>query len=763
MSSEPNCIWTVGAETCWGSVMVAARQHDEADEIASLGRWWLSPGATRLALSPVAARLLEVEQNASLETCLFQVRAEDLPSLEATLRAISDGDRGVECEFRIVVRGKYRRWLRLKPVLVQSGGIAAGILTDITSARHAAMCRRVSDAVNHYLAGTDAVDEAILKIIQFVCEDLGWEWGAFWALEQRPGRAHVLQCRYCWHSPAPSLSRFKRDREKIVLVAGEGIVGKVWASGMAQWIDDIARHVDVEQTDAVRAAAPQSAYFFPVTFLGPDGGLQKPGVIEFFSANLRQREVHLPDLTEPISALVALIAQAVQCVSQQERIRLLAQTDAMTGFVNRHHFHQLLDQACRSSRPGHTFGIIFVDFDQFKLVNDAFGHEAGNLVLAQFSQRLACIAPQGWSIGRLDGDEFAIISMLHTSQDEIDQVAEAVLNAARTRFLYGAQELAVSVSIGIGIFPQDGATTSELLYAADAAMYVSKRNGGDLSSHFDPDSTTQQVEIARQLKLSSELHYALARREFFLEYQPIFDSAGEYVVAAEALIRWRKPNGEIVPPQVFIPIAEQSRFVVQLGRWVIEQVCCDLAQIQSARLPELRVHINMAAPEFLDPELPQRLAAICAAAHTRPRQICLELTEGVVMKDTNKSLSIMHALRAHGFDISLDDFGMGYSSLSMLKKLPITSLKIDRLFIAGVPNDRDDCAIVRTILDLGRNMKIQVIAEGVEIDEQLGFLRQFGCTLVQGYLLGRSMPLAHLIVLLARPGKGKHPSSYRAV
>jgi EAL domain-containing protein (putative c-di-GMP-specific phosphodiesterase class I) len=219
------------------------------------------------------------------------------------------------------------------------------------------------------------------------------------------------------------------------------------------------------------------------------------------------------------------------------------------------------------------------------------------------------------------------------------------------------------------------------------------------------------------------------------------------VVAAEALIRWRKGSGEIVPPHVFIPIAEQTRFIVELGRWVVEQVCRDLPRMQAAGLPELCVHVNMAAPEFLDPALPRELLAIATAANIKPRHICLELTEGVVMKDLTRSLPIMLELHSLGFEISLDDFGMGYSSLSMLKKLPVTSLKIDRLFMAGVPHDRDDCAIVRTILDLGRNMKIRVIAEGVETDKQLGFLRQFGCTSIQGYLLGRPMAMSKLLAL----------------
>ncbi|MEO7577172.1 MAG: EAL domain-containing protein [Massilia sp.] len=733
------------AGTAWDAARAQAMRRDPADEIAGLGRWWLDAGGCRIALSPVAARLLEVPQGASLDSCLAHVKAEDLPQLRAALAA---GGGRVECEFRVVGLGQRLRWLQLRPVHVGDTGIVAGMLTDITFAKHAAMRKKFNFALTQYLVGTDTVDEAIVKIIQLVCEDLGWEWGAFWALDQRAGHEDVLRCRYSWHSPDRELAPFKQASERIVFAAGEGLVGKVWASGNAQWIDDAGSQFDFKRIDAARACALQSAYFFPVTFLGPDGSLRNPGVLEFFSDMPRQREAQLPGLAESISAL---IAQTVQRVTQQESIRLLAQTDEMTGLANRRHFHHMLDQACRRNPAGHTFGVLFVDLDQFKPINDAFGHEAGNLVLTEFAQRLLRIAPPGWRIGRLGGDEFAIISLPGTDLDEIDQVAEQVLHAARARFSYRQHELSVSASIGISIFPQHGGGTAELLHAADAAMYLSKRNGRNLASHFNGESSRQQLEMARQLTLMSELHYALARNEFFLEYQPIFDSSGEHVVAAEALIRWRKANGEIVPPHVFIPIAEQSRFIVHLGRWVVEQVCRDLPQMLAAGHPALCVHVNMAAPEFLDPELPRELVAILSAARVKPQHICLELTEGVVMKHVNKSLPIMQELRQLGFEISLDDFGMGYSSLSMLKKLPITSLKIDRLFMAGVPHDRDDCAIVRTILDLGRNMKMRVIAEGVETDEQFGFLRQFGCTLIQGYLLGRPMPMARLVRLPAPP------------
>jgi predicted signal transduction protein with EAL and GGDEF domain len=328
---------------------------------------------------------------------------------------------------------------------------------------------------------------------------------------------------------------------------------------------------------------------------------------------------------------------------------------------------------------------------------------------------------------------------------EVEALAQRVAACARDRFQYMGHQLAVSASIGISMFPDHGANTAQLLHAADAAMYASKRNGRNRVSHYNDAQGAEQDVLARQLILLSELQHAFERGEFFLMYQPITDAHGETLEAVEALIRWRKADGTLVPPDQFIPVAEQSRLIVLLGRWVVQQVCRDLPRMHAAGMLGVKVHINMAAPEFLDSGLPEELMAIVHAAGVDPSCLQIELTETVVMSHLDTSLPIMRKLAQLGFEISLDDFGMGYSSLSLLKTLPIASLKIDRVFLEGVPRERDDCAIVRTMLDLGRNMGIGVIAEGVETDAQLGYLRQFGCTLVQGYLLGRPMAMPQLL------------------
>ncbi|MTV41774.1 putative bifunctional diguanylate cyclase/phosphodiesterase [Duganella radicis] len=727
-----------------------AAYRDPIDALAGLGRWSMVRGAPHLCLSAMAMRLLGAESGDETPW-IERVVPEDRQLLDGALSAIVTSGAAVSCEFRLVEREQGVRWLRLQSVAAEQRMVATGMLTDITTIKRAALRERFNFALTQYLIGTDTLDEAVYKIIHLVCEELGWEWGAFWALE-RHGAAEALRCRHIWHAPERDYSPFRSAATTLVVAPGQGAVGQAWRSGQSLWVDASGEHSDA-RVRAARHCGLQSGFFFPVTYVAGDGRLHSAGVLEFFSNEPRQREAQLPGLAESISAL---IAQTGQRMVQQERVRVLAQTDEMTGLFNRAHFHALLDAACAQGEP---FGLMYIDLDQFKPINDGFGHAAGNLVLCEFAERLRQLAPAGARVARLGGDEFALMAPPGWDQRALDALSAAVLDAARARFNYMGHDLSVSASIGVSMFPLHGVDTAQLLHAADAAMYLSKRNGRNLVSYFCHESDTQQRVVAAQLLMLSALQDALQRNEFFLEYQPIRDLRHERTVALEALIRWRKADGTVVPPDQFIPVAEQSRLIVFIGRWVIEQVCRDLPRLQAAGMPDIQVHVNMAAPEFLDDDLPRELMAIVGAAGIAPSRICLELTEGVIMRRIDKTLPIMRELVRLGFEISLDDFGMGYSSLSLLKTLPISSIKIDRVFLQGVPHDRDDCAIVRTIIDLGLNMRLRVIAEGVESATQLGFLRQFDCTQVQGYLSGRPVVLASLLAA-AQENRPKVSSSH---
>jgi predicted signal transduction protein with EAL and GGDEF domain len=357
----------------------------------------------------------------------------------------------------------------------------------------------------------------------------------------------------------------------------------------------------------------------------------------------------------------------------------------------------------------------------------------------------------------LGGDEFALV-VACSSDDALSELALQVLEVARAPFLYHGVELTLSASIGVSRFPENGQTTPELLRSADAAMYRVKQNGRnscDIFSNSNPSSIAKlQASLAQRLSIETELHHAIANKELFLLYQPIFDVSSSLMHGMEALIRWRRANGDLVPPDVFIPIAEQSHLIVEIGQWVMAQACADLSKLYHANFNDLKVHVNMAASEFTNVNLPNVLCELARAHQVPSSSITLELTEGMLMKQPERVVSVMRNLRNLGFEISLDDFGMGHSSLSMLKNLPITSMKIDRSFVRDIAKNQSDSAIAKAILTLGHSLKLDVIAEGIETDAQLSKLKEEGCHLVQGYLLCRPLSLDSLISMHSNSAVG---------
>lgn len=723
---------------------------DPAEELAGFGRWWFDPAASRIALSNNAAAFLDVPADANtLEDCFANVVPDDFAALAEKLSQRKGAAAHIDCEVRVVNEQNGLRWLRMAmlPRREAGAGTVAGVLWDITAAKHAGMRERFSFESTQFLIGTHSLGEAVTKVIRLVCESLGWEWGAYWSLEQDRDGRQTLGCKYFWHSPSYPLASFTADSRLLRMASGEGLIGQVWQSGRASWVEDVATDGAFLRRKSAQECGLHAGYAFPVAYTAADGSRHSPGVLEFFSSLPRQRDAQLPHLS---AAIGALIAQTVQRLEQEKRIRRMARVDELTGLANASHFYQTLDAACREgAASGEPFGIVYIDLDRFELINDALGRKAGNTILRKFGNRLKALAPQDACVSRLGGDKFAILMPAPHSPARSGALAEQVLGTVRTPFMVGGHALTLTASVAVSVFPDNGSTCTELLQSANAVVRKSKEDNIGELSFISPDTLhaleQRQSSLVRQLKIETDMHRALQNEEFFLEYQPVFDTSGEHMAAVEALIRWRKPDGEIVRPDIFIPIAEQSRLILQIGRWVVKRACADLPLLHRAGFTDLQVNVNLAAQEFIDAGMPDELARLTAAAGLKPHHLCLELTENAVMKHAELVIPVMHALRDAGFKISLDDFGTGRSSLSRLKRLPISSLKIDRSFLQGVPADREDCAIVRTILDLGRHMKLQVIAEGVETDAQLSFLRQFGRPLIQGYLLGRPMPVDALL------------------
>ncbi|MGV3742340.1 MAG: putative bifunctional diguanylate cyclase/phosphodiesterase [Burkholderiaceae bacterium] len=728
-----------------------ATRIDPLEETANYGRWWLDMKASRLLLSRHAAHLLGARTclHALPEDLTERIVHDDIALFLHTLSSASEAHNEIDFQFRTVSEQKGLRWLRMRALQEATGEtfLRSGVLMDITPTRIAALRERFSYEVTQSLVGQDNLDEAVNKVLQLVCENLGWEWGAYWALDPH-ARGETLVCTHYWNFSADELQAFTEETCTIRFAPGEGFVGRVWSTGTAAWAEDASFDPVFHRRKGMRESGLQSGYIFPVSYTDEEGKGHRVGVLEFFSRFPRQCEAQLPNLSAPIGSL---IAQTVLRMEQQERMRRLAQTDDLTGLANRAHFHCLLNEACaHASERNESFALLYIDLDRFKPINDVFGHDAGNAVLREFARRLQAFAPEPSHIGRLGGDEFAILAPVGSMQAKAscDALSDAIHHAATLPFQFEGHALQIAASIGMALFGRDGATSQELLRSGDAAMYRDKRSKRKAIWHRSAVSipSLRPVPMPPQaVSMEAELRIALEQEELFLEYQPIIDNFSRRTVAIEALIRWRRADGSILRPDMFIPVAEKSRLIMQIGRWVFKRACKDLVALHDAGYVHLKVGINMAAIEFTDPHLPTELKAILDAHGIHPRHICLELTESTVMKHPEKAIPVMHALRRMGFAISLDDFGMGHSSLSRIKNLPITSLKIDRSFIKGLPGDRGDGAIVRTILELGRHMGLAVLAEGVETDAQLGYLTQFGCPLVQGYLLGTPAPAHRLL------------------
>ena len=443
----------------------------------------------------------------------------------------------------------------------------------------------------------------------------------------------------------------------------------------------------------------------------------------------------------------------------ERRICYLARFDTLTKMPNRMQFQHLLHQAItRTTRRSRGLALLYVDIDNFKEVNDTFGHEAGDRVLETMGERLARVLPKDSVVGRLAGDEFAIFaedtddSPAH--HDQAGALARIVLREVSRPLHVGEQEIEVTASVGIALCPEQGDNVIDLIRNADAAMYHAKRAGRSCHVFYSPEMNAAAVE---RLLLKSKLRRALDRDEFVVRYQPKVDLGSGEVVGAEALLRWRLPgHGEIAPSQ-FIPLAEESRLILDIGAWVLNQVCVDYALWRKQVPDPGRVSVNLSLKELSHASFIPRCRSVFEKHRVHPSCVELEITETTLMMDAQRTLPLLDELRSMGVHLSIDDFGTGYSSLSALQQFPIGTLKIDRSFVTNAATDPDDATIVRTIIEMGRSLGLQVLAEGIETEEQRHFLLHSGCQFGQGRLFGEPMASAEFLEMVLRQATGQHP------
>ncbi|HWG33039.1 MAG TPA: EAL domain-containing protein [Gemmatimonadaceae bacterium] len=439
-----------------------------------------------------------------------------------------------------------------------------------------------------------------------------------------------------------------------------------------------------------------------------------------------------------VSHFVGVQHDITELKRYQDDLEHQANHDALTGLANRNLLKDRLEQsialAHRYERP---FSVTFIDLDNFKLINDSLGHDIGDQVLRIAGERLSACIREGDTVARLGGDEFILLVAEHRQNDSSLRVAQRVVSAISEPFVIGQREFKVTCSLGIASFPHDGTDAETLLRNADTAMYRAKDLGRNT---FQLYSAEMNANLDERLMLETDLWNALKRNEFVLHYQPKVALETGRIVGMEALLRWRHPAKGMIPPGRFIPIAEESSLIVEIGNWVIREACAQNRAWQNAGLRRVPVAVNISGRQIHHKDLVTTVGRTLASTGLSPRYLEIELTESAVMSNTDAAINTLTRLREMDVQISLDDFGTGYSSLSYLKRLPVTGLKIDQSFIRDLATEPDDAAIVRAIIVVAQELLLTVTAEGVETVEHVEFLKLHGCGEAQGFYFARPVP-----------------------
>ena len=450
-----------------------------------------------------------------------------------------------------------------------------------------------------------------------------------------------------------------------------------------------------------------------------------------------------------ISHTFSLFSDISEHKDAQARMQRMANYDPLTGLPNLCLLTQLVGQALTENRRSHEHGaMLVVEITRVGAISDTLGSDIGNELLCEIGRMFRAALRDADVLARLDGHKFAVALLHIDKREHAAIVAQKLLAALTAPIRIASHSLQVGAHIGITVYTEDGTDVPTLIRYADVAMNKAAQN---IEADFLFYSEEMNQRAKEHLRLESELRQALVNDELLLYYQPKVSLRSGRIVGAEALLRWRHPVRGLVSPGVFIPVAEESGLILDLGTWVLEQACRQIRDWREDNLIMPPVAVNRSARQF-DSQLPQRIAAVLERHGVQPDQINLEITESLLVRGTDNVIAIMNELVAMGMSLALDDFGTGYSSLAYLKKFPISTLKIDRSFVIGLPYEENDCAIARAIVTMAQQLRQEIVAEGVETVEQMSFLRELGCDQLQGYLFSQPVPAVEFAAML-REGK----------
>jgi diguanylate cyclase (GGDEF)-like protein/PAS domain S-box-containing protein len=513
---------------------------------------------------------------------------------------------------------------------------------------------------------------------------------------------------------------------------GRGLMGIAYRTGRPSISND---YVNDENTSHWHKDAREWGVKSAATVPFLNGG-RPVGVLLVHSV---ERDTFTPELVELLQRLAASVSFALENfdrvdekANSDRKIEYLASHDSLTNLPNREMFNQLLHFAIEAAERYHRqFAVLFIDLDRFKVVNDSLGHEAGDALLVEIGNRLRKSLRSSDVVARLGGDEFVVILEQTAEGQSIEGVTHSLLTALRQPMQLCGHECHTTASIGIAMYPADGADVLTLTKNADIAMYLAKEDGKNGLRFYTKDAKAQSIE---RLMLETGLRHALDRKQLSLHYQPKVDLATGQITGVEALLRWAHPDLGMLPPIQFIPLAEETGLIVPIGRWVLQEACAQNMAWQRQGLRPVSMAVNLSPRQFVDDKLLDDVDDALATSGMSPALLQLEVTESMVMQNVPRAVRVLDALRNRGIRLAIDDFGTGYSSMSLMKQFPIDTLKIDRSFVRDLPDNSEDKAIAQAIISMGKALGMTIVAEGVETTEQEAFLRNHACDEMQGFL-----------------------------
>lgn len=549
--------------------------------------------------------------------------------------------------------------------------------------------------------------------------------------------------------PSAEISKAVKVAISAAYPEGRGLTGTAFRTKRPCISNDYL--ADLERSafhSVVRSAGSKSGAALPLL-----SGGQAVGVLLFMSG---ERDTFTSEFVELVQRLAENVSFALESFDHEdekekaeERIKYLATHDSLTGLPNRTMFNQLLnysvETAVRYERRG---AVLFIDLDRFKIINDSLGHAAGDALLVEMAERLRSGLRASDVVARLGGDEFVVLLNEVPDEQQTTTVAHHLLSVLSKPMELSGQECRVTASIGVTIFPKDGTDEQDLLKNADNAMYLAKQEGKNGVRVFSNELKTQSVD---RLVMESGLRRALDRNELCLHYQPKLDVTTGRVAGVEALLRWMHPDLGLLPPMRFIPLAEETGLIVPIGRWILQTACAQNVAWQRCGLPPISMAVNVSPRQFSDENLLRDIDEALAASGLAPELLQIEVTESMVMLNIERAVELLDSIQRRGVRLAIDDFGTGYSSMSAMKRFPVDTIKIDRSFIRELPQNSEDKAIARAIIDMGKALGLTIVAEGVETMEQKNFLHEHACDEIQGYLISKPVPPEDIAALFQIP------------